>query len=143
MWRIDVRRFFILSISVVVGCATPEPLSFSRDFVLSITDNPAMNRFDLQLRSGASRLCLSLDQWPDRFGRVEMSHPRATVTTDRGRYPARHSNFGYCRGESCTIRVPAGGQVSGFVAYSEFPPDAGLTSSSARSLEYVVHPYRC
>ena len=128
---------------VVISCATPQQPTFSEGFELIVSDNPGMERFDLQLRGGTSPLCMGIDQWPDRLGRVAVGNQRAVATTDNGRFPARGFNFGYCRGSSCTIRIPVRTQISGSVAYSEFPPEAGIRSSSSRRLEYMVHPYNC
>ena len=124
------------------ACATSSGVAPSAEYDLRVTDRPSLSRFDLELTARESPLCFGIAQWPDRQGRVQGS-ARAVVVTERGRFPARDFNFGYCQGKSCTIRVPARGKITGFVGYSQFPVDADLDATRSRSLEYNLNPYTC
>lgn len=129
------------------ACATidaaPREQAPAEDFELKINDVPDERRFQLELVAGSSPLCFGINQWPDHLGRIDMGSRRATVATDTGRSPARDSNFGYCQGPGCRIRVPARGRISAFIPYSEFPPESHIASSSTRRLEYVIYPRAC
>lgn len=137
------RFYTLLIVALAAGCATVGLPTASHDFELTIEDEPAAGRFKLRLRAGASRICMGVHQWPDREGRIDGGERRAVVTTERGRFPARDFNFGYCQGRGCKLQVAPGGELTGFVNYSAFPPDAEIRTSSVRSLEYIVQPHSC
>ena len=138
-----MTRFSVLLLILATGCASPQPLHHTADFELKIEDVPDLERFDLQLHAKDSPICLGVNQWPDQFGRVDMSSPRAVVFTNSGRFEARNFNFGYCIGRSCTIRIAPRSQLNGFVAYSEFPSGSEIRASTRRRLEYAIYPYSC
>lgn len=128
---------------IFAGCVTDGGgIPFTNDFTLAIRDAPERQRFELELTAGAAPICFTIEQWPDRHGRVDTGRI-AHVSTETGRFEASNENFGYCPGGCGEIRVEPRARLSAFVAYDQFPAGASLSLAAVRRLDYDFHPYSC
>ncbi len=128
-------------IALLAGCVTGAT-PFTDDFTLAVRDAPEARRFELELTAGAIPICFSVEQWPDRDGRVDTGS-LAQVVTEAGRFEARSHNFGYCLGGCGEIRVEPRGHLAAFISWDEFPEAARLSAASTRRLDFAFQPYVC
>lgn len=129
------------SLTVIVMMSLCSCASASPRYRLDITDNPEQKRFLLTLKSLDNRtLSISFQDWPNQFGQTHFGSTWVKLQTPQGVYPARDHNFGSCLGDNCSIEIPPGGELKGFIAYAEFGKPSVIAALPKRKLIFVVSP---
>lgn len=115
------------------------------EYEVVILGNHEHARYDVTFTSFSRRdMCLHVDQLPNSIGQLSFATDTVFVISNSKRhYYAEPRNFGYCVGEKCILRVEPGGQVSGFVKFSEFPSEAFANTLEVPRLVYKIIPSRC
>ncbi len=112
-------------------------------YTLEIKDQPRQKRFVLALRSSDDRtLCIDVEDWPNRFGRVHFGGSSVRLETPKKMFPARDFNFGYCLG-NCSIYIRPRSVLTGFIGYAEFGPPSLIAGLTHRQLHFEVSPRIC
>lgn len=111
------------------------------DYRLEITENLQRRRFDLRLVSTTSReLCLGEHQWPNSLGQLHFAERDVFVIVADQKYYVRAQNFGYPEG---TLRIPARGELTGFVSFDEIAAGWTVDPTTPRRLVFEVRPSYC
>lgn len=114
------------------------------DYELVVQSNDVENRLDLIFNSKTARaLCFSVEDWPNTLGQSAGGGGRALLHMRGRALPASDTNFGYCVGPTCEIRVEPKHSLKGHVNYSEFGDAAEIRADPAKRLQYQIRPYFC
>lgn len=131
--------------AMLAACASSAPIRWapSTDFVLAITDNPAQQRFDLELVSKAAMpLCLPKESWPTEMD-LPLGFDGATLITASGRKQLLPTGSAYCPGGCGYARVQPGQVLRGAIPYAAFGDSTAIAGESDRQLTFEVHPFVC
>lgn len=121
-----------------------EPSTASADeFELLVTVDRSARRFNLRLVSHSQRqLCLHLNEWPDDVGKLHFAGTRGVYVEMAGtRCNALDRNLGYCPERECLLKTRPGGELAGFIDFSEFVCE--LDSGAPLKLSFSVAPTHC
>lgn len=140
------ETFLLAAVLAATACAgAPEIWRASEgvDYRVEISDNPALERFDMRLTSLSDRaLCYSPAQWPSR-GKVDSASTYVFAEIGERRYPIRDWNSGICvSGNACGSRLAPHAEVDGFIAYAEFPT-APFSAAEEHRLIFSIPVGRC
>lgn len=145
------RRFGALTLAMLLSaCATGGPASSAAadpatEFALEVTDQPALQRFEVRLVSRSQRpLCVPMEAWPDNGGRFteEMLDVHVQIPGERvGIAPAFTSV--YCPGGCGYRTIAPGATLEAFIAYDAFANADKLASSAERVLNFAVPVQAC
>lgn len=114
------------------------------EFELAVTTDRSAKRFNLTLRSQSHRrLCLHRHSWPNDTGQLHFGGARGVyVEMDGARCNALDENLGYCPGgRECRLEIPPGGDLTGFIDFSQFGCD--LENGTVLKLSFSVTPTYC
>ena len=107
---------------------------------VKITDNAAIERFDLQLVNNTRhKLCLSTSNWPEQIGKLESSADRVWVTVNNSRY-FYTTVQDVC--PSCRLKVKAGEKISSKLNYADFAIPKSLYNQQ-KELHFSVTALKC
>lgn len=113
----------ILLASLVLSCCASSS-SATADFLLiewRMVDNPARKVINLEYTNSLDKsVCMSVGDWPNRFGKVNQMSETTYLMVQQRRFPIRDFNTGYCVGEGCTIRVVSKMTIYAVIPYEEF-----------------------
>lgn len=132
-----------------VGCTKPlsGPVRFvdaPQDYEVKVTPMDTESRFAVELISHSSRdLCMGIDDWPNALGQISGGPERAKVFADGRAFPAADTNFGYCVGKTCTLRIKPRQTLRGVIGYKEFGEPREIAALNGKRLEYHVRPFIC
>lgn len=142
----------LLAILWLVSCTTDRVVgqrtaSSTARYRLQVTDRPDQKRFDVRLDSIDDRpLCITVENWPNRHGRLHFGATWVNVTSAEGLFPGGEENFGYCideNGGPCLIQIPPKSSLKGYIVYKEFGDPAKIAALSQRRLRFPVSPQVC
>lgn len=136
----------LLLVSAQASCvAREDPVRYADadEYALDIRPDAAAGAFLLSFESRSTgTLCVSQHNWPDRLGRLHMGADLAQVVVGDRTFAARDTNFGYCVGAGCTLRIAPGGRLTGQIAFAEFDGWDPATIDRTR-LRFSVRPWAC
>jgi len=122
----------------------PKFAQIDKDYELSWSQNDDKGEFAITLKSTSkSRLCISVDDWPDRSGQISGGGARSSIKADNFSAASVDTNFGFCVGKLCTITIAPYGSISGVIGYKEFGDSSYIKSLHNKQLTYVISPYFC
>ena len=141
--------FLALLACVFAGCASnlPEHIRFAdphTEYVLEVDSNDIDQRFILKLSSLSDEyLCIGVDDWPNVLGQISGGSDRAVVSGGEETFYASDTNFGYCVGDGCTIRIRPRQTLTAFVGYKEFADPHEIAAIVDKKLTYRLRPFIC
>ena len=101
----QAATIFIFSLALgMASCAisAPDPkfAKEGKDYELSWSQNDESSTFGIKLTSKNGKpLCISVDDWPDKFGQVSGGAGRASLKAVDFSAPSVVTNFGFCAGK--------------------------------------------
>ena len=144
-----VEVLAVISVCLLSCCAvsrwrdrsTPLTPASPTEYRLEIVEDPDNRRFDLRLVSTTNRpLCVGEHQWPNSLGQLHFARGDVYLIVAGAKYSIKEHNMGYPEG---VLRIPPGGQRTGFISLDEFDPGWSSTPDSARKLLFKVQPVYC
>jgi hypothetical protein len=115
-----------------------------RQYQLTVTDVPKMQRFELTLRSFDDKpMCIHIQRWPNQFGRIHFGSSWVMLHSAAGVYHARDENFGRCVGPTCIIHIAPKGILRGVINYSVFGSALDVAALKNRRLQVNIQPKLC
>lgn len=144
-----IEMLIVLSACLLCCCAGVSgrgsirtlPPASPTDYRLEIAEDRENQRFDLRLVSTTNRrLCIGEHQWPNSLGQLHFASTDIYVIVAGVKYGVKERNMGYPEG---TLRIPAHGQLTGFLSFDEF--DAGWRTNldEGHRLVFPVQPFYC
>ncbi|WP_146217995.1 MULTISPECIES: hypothetical protein [unclassified Caulobacter] len=130
------------------SCATSPPkIDYAvegKDFSVSWREDVSRERFDVILTSTSKRrLCMSLPSWPNDVGKVSGGGDLAAIKGDNGTIASIETEFPYCIGPDCEIRIAPGASINGYIDYGAFGEKSVVEGLKNRSLDFRPNPYFC
>ena len=131
----------------VIACAGSDwlpPLVPPEAFEVQIKENPELRRFDIRLVSRVRySICITQDQWSNGLGQLESSARLTKLRSGDIVLTAKESNFGFCTGPQCRLRIPPGESLEGFIGFDQFGDPVRIAALPNKRLEFGADPVRC
>jgi len=142
-----IFTYFLATASAGCAASALPVIEFAKpsiDYVLDVSDHPDRNVFTVSLRSTSERnICISVDDWPNRYGNISGGSGRAELIFNDGVIPSTDTNFGYCSGSACIITLKPNSTISADVNYAEFGPVDTISKIKNKRMVYKISPSYC